>query len=104
MAGFVFFLVLVALGTVLWRIVLSRRRPRVHDAEGRRLFPSSAADVSAWIAGGVLPLVLIVLVASSIRVVPVGQALVIFNTVTRGFRVAQQGITFVPPFISSTAK
>ena len=35
---------------------------------------------------------------------PVGQALVIFNTVTRGFRVAQQGITFIPPFICSTAK
>ena len=104
MAGFVFFLFLIALGTAIWRFVISRRRPQVHDAEGRRLFPSSAADVSAWIAGVALPLLLIVLAASSIRVVPVGQALVIFNTVTRGFRLAQQGITFVPPIISATAK
>ncbi|MEP7028314.1 MAG: prohibitin family protein, partial [Candidatus Eisenbacteria bacterium] len=37
-----------------------------------------------------------------VRVVPVGHALVIFNTVTKQFSVAQQGITFVPPFICDT--
>ena len=104
MAGFVLFLILVILAIIFGRIMLSRRRPRVHDTEGHRIFPSSAADASAWIAGGALPILLILLAATSIRVVPVGQALVIFNTVTRGFRVAQQGVTFVPPFISSTAK
>jgi len=104
MAGFFFFLFLVVLGLAIWRFVSSRRRPRVHDAEGRRVFPTTAADLSGWIAGLALPIVLILLAASSVRIVPVGQALVIFNTVTRGFRIAQQGITFVPPFISSTAK
>jgi regulator of protease activity HflC (stomatin/prohibitin superfamily) len=104
MAGFVLFLILVTLGVTVWRVAASRRRPAVHDAEGRRLFPGSTSEVSAWIAGAVVPLVLIILAASSIRVVPVGQALVIFNTVTRGFRLAQQGITFVPPLISATAK
>ena len=42
------------------------------------------------------------ILATSFRVVPVGHALVIFNTVSKSFRLGRQGITFVPPFISVT--
>lgn len=56
---------------------------------------------------GVLPVVAVLVVVllvmiSSVRVVPVGHNLVIFNTVTKSFRAASQGIAFVPPFIAST--
>lgn len=104
MAGFFFLLFLIVIGLAIWRVVSSRSRARVHDAEGRRLFPTTAGEVARWVAGVAIPIFLLLVVATSIRVVAVGQALVIFNTVTRGFRVAQQGITFIPPFICSTAK
>jgi hypothetical protein len=39
---------------------------------------------------------------TSVRVVSVGHALVIFNTVTKGFRLSSQGVTFVWPVISQT--
>ena len=41
--------------------------------------------------------------ATSFRVVPVGHALVIFNTVTKSFQLATQGFAFVAPFITATA-
>jgi len=49
-----------------------------------------------------LLVLLFALMVSSIRVVPVGHALVIFNTITKGFRLSQQGVTFVFPVISQT--
>jgi regulator of protease activity HflC (stomatin/prohibitin superfamily) len=39
---------------------------------------------------------------TSVRVVPVGHALVVFNTVTRSFHLAHQGINLVVPFICAT--
>jgi regulator of protease activity HflC (stomatin/prohibitin superfamily) len=51
---------------------------------------------------GALAMLVMITLLTTIRVVPVGHALVVFNTVTKGFNVAQQGITFVPPFITVT--
>jgi prohibitin 2 len=95
--------VLVVAGLFAWRQILRRRGPRVHDAEGHRISGDTTADVGRVLAIVVGPLVLLLVLATSFRVVPVGHALVIFNTLTRSFRLARQGITFVPPFISSTA-
>jgi regulator of protease activity HflC (stomatin/prohibitin superfamily) len=95
------FVLALVLGLAVYRMAVSRGRPGVHDSDGRRL-SGGAADVlriAPALVGGFLVLVLI---ASSIRVVPVGHALVIFNTVTRHFRVASQGITYVPPIVSQT--
>lgn len=41
---------------------------------------------------------------TSVRVVPVGHALVVFNTVTRSFRLAPQGINLVVPFVCATER
>ena len=100
MQGFFLFILFVALAALGWRLI-SRGAVRVHDADGRKILPDGG-DALRGIAlvGG--PILLLILIATSVRVVPVGHALVIFNTVTRGFRVARQGITFVPPLISST--
>jgi len=101
MGAFLFVLLMVVAGVVISRIVASRRAVHVHDGDGRRLLPDSM-DAARVLGLILVPLVLVIVLAGSVRVVPVGHGLVIFNTLTRGFRVARQGITFVPPFISQT--
>jgi regulator of protease activity HflC (stomatin/prohibitin superfamily) len=102
MAGFFSFIVLVAVGITVWRVFARQSGASVHEAGGRRILPGAA-----FALGGVLPLiagaiVLLVLATTSVRVVPVGHGLVIFNTLTRSFRLARQGVTFVAPVISAT--
>ena len=101
MAGFLLFLFIVIVGLVLSR-VLARRRVHVHDSEGRRLSPDALFDVGRLLSLIAGPLLLLLLAGTSIRVVPVGHGLVVFNTLTKSFRLARQGITFIPPFISQT--
>jgi len=70
----------------------------VRNAEGRRVTgvaPGQLGTIAASVAG-------LVLVIASVRVVPVGHALVIFNTITRSFRLSPQGVTLVWPLISQT--
>ena len=101
MGAFFFILLIVITGVVLSRVIASRRALHVHDSDGRRVLPDSL-DAARVLGLVVVPLVLLILAASSFRVVPVGHGLVIFNTITKGFRFARQGITFVPPLISQT--
>jgi len=102
MAGFLFFVVLIAVGYTVWRVIAQQGGARVHDAEGRRIGSGAALAL-----GGLIPLVagviaLMLLLSTSVRVVPVGHGLVVFNTLTKNFRLARQGITFVAPVISVT--
>ena len=99
MLGFVVFLV-IAIPVVIVLVRQVRRAFDVRDAEGRRVRTGLPGRVAAAAVG--LAALLVVLV-TSIRVVPVGHALVIFNTVTKGFRLSPQGVTFVWPIISQTA-
>jgi prohibitin 2 len=101
--GILFFLVLLIVGgIVIARAIQSRAHPHVHDAEGRRIAPDLGADLGRTLGVAGVGLLLFVLLATSIRVVPVGHALVIFNTVTKGFRLGRQGVTFIAPLVSST--
>ncbi len=98
MLGFILFLVIaVPVVFVLARQI--RRALVLRDAEGGRVRSGMPGRVGLTLAGLVLLLILLV---TSIRVVPVGHALVIFNTITKGFRLSQQGVTFVWPIISQT--
>jgi len=100
--SFVFLVVLLAVaGIFLWQR-FSGRSGRVHDADGRAILGGSPGSIVATVATGIAGLILLIIVASSIRVVPVGHGLVIFNTVTKSFRLARQGLTFVAPIISDT--
>jgi prohibitin 2 len=102
MFGILFLFLLIVAGVVVARVLLTRGRPKVHDAEGRRISPDvsmEAARVAGLVGGAIL---LFIVLATSIRVVPVGHALVIFNTITRSFRLGRQGVTFVAPLISAT--
>ena len=55
-----------------------------------------------FVVVSLLLLLLGILLLASVRVVPVGHALVVFNTVTRSFRHAPQGINVVVPFVCAT--
>jgi len=98
MLGFVLFLA-IAIPVIVILARQIRRALDVRDAEGRRLRTGMPARVAAI---GALLLVLLLLLVGSVRVVPVGHALVIFNTITKSFRLSQQGVTFVIPVISQT--
>ena len=101
MFGILFLVLLIVIGVVVGRYFVARSRATVHDAEGHRIHPGTGEVArTAALAGGSLVVLLVLL--TSIRVVPVGHALVIFNTVTKNFRLGRQGITFVAPFISVT--
>ena len=103
MFGILFLFLLIIAGVIVARYYFfSRSRAHVHDPEGHRITPGTATEAvrTAGIVGGSIVILLVLL--TSFRVVPVGHALVIFNTVTKSFRLGRQGITFVAPFISAT--
>jgi len=102
MGGFIIFVLLLVGAVFVWRNFMMRGAGRVHDAGGRVLFPGGPTAVAGGVAAAIGGLVLLVVLATSIRAVPVGHALVIFNTVTKSFRLAHQGLTFVTPLVSDT--
>ena len=99
MGGLLFVVVLIAAAAAVWG-QLSHRVARVHDASGHSLGGPEAGRLALSLAGVVVALVLL---ATTFRVVPVGHGLVIFNTLTKRFVLATEGITFVPPLVSNTA-
>ena len=100
MNGLVVLFALVLAAIVVWTQA-ARRAGAVRDSQGRLVPPYGIESLR--VAGGVIALVLLlVMLATTFRVVPVGHGLVIFNTVTRGFTLATEGVTFVPPFVSNT--
>jgi regulator of protease activity HflC (stomatin/prohibitin superfamily) len=101
MIGFVVFVAMaIPLALAALWFLARYRRVEVLSGDGRRApAPSPPRGPLAAIA---LLLLLALLVPLSVRTVPVGHALVIFNTVTKSFRLASQGVTFVIPLISST--
>jgi len=101
MTGFLLFLILVILGAVGLGRVLKRRGITVLSPNGRRQLPG-AGGLGRWAGLGLALVLLLILVPASIRVVPVGHALVVFNTITRSFRLARQGVTLIPPFITQS--
>ncbi|HEX6850376.1 MAG TPA: prohibitin family protein [Candidatus Polarisedimenticolaceae bacterium] len=91
-----FVLAAAAVGAFLFARARRRRGGEILDRDG---IPVRVRGVLPMVAA--LAVVFLVLIAS-VRVVPVGHNLVIFNTVTKSFRAAEQGVAFVPPFIAST--
>jgi regulator of protease activity HflC (stomatin/prohibitin superfamily) len=100
MGGLILFLFFLILGAAVVSQVLRRRGFTVLGPDGRRTI--GAGPRRGFVVGGALLLALLLLIPASIRVVPVGRALVVFNTITRSFRLARQGVTLVPPFITQT--
>jgi len=102
MAGLLFVLILFAGLFTVGSFLARRNGVRVHDPSGRVLPIGPPAGFGRILLLGAAAMFVLITLATTIRVVPVGHALVIFNTVTKSFNVAMQGITFVPPFITVT--
>ena len=103
MPGFVMvFIVLIVVAlVVLSRVITRARRIQVLDSEGRRL-PGPLPGFGKWLPVAGIIVLLALFAVASVRVVPVGESLVVFNTATKTFRLARQGITFITPFVSAT--
>ena len=100
MLPFVLFLI-IASPVVIILARQIRRSLYLRDAAGNRVRAGIPGRVGLIVA---LLLVLLFTMVGSVRVVPVGHALVIFNTITTSFRLSPQGVTFVWPAISQTAQ
>src|SRR5438477_3850607 len=100
MPGILILIIVGAVGYAVWRAINQARSPHVHDSGGKVLTADFGANTGRTAAILVAGFLVLVLVATSVRTVPVGHALVIFNVLTHGFRTADQGVTFVAPFIS----
>jgi prohibitin 2 len=103
---FVFGIVVVMIVAVVAFIAAkSRKRPgdvEVLDTGGRRRLAGGSGPSLGVLVPVVAIAAVLVLLAASVRVVPVGHGLVVFNTVTASFRLAPQGVALVVPVISDT--
>jgi regulator of protease activity HflC (stomatin/prohibitin superfamily) len=101
MPGFLMVLVAAIVIAVVVGRLLKSRGVTVLGPDGRRRLPA-AGGLGGYLGLGAALLLLLILIPASIRVVPVGRGLVVFNTVTRSLYLAGQGVTLVPPFITQT--
>ncbi|MCI0659157.1 MAG: prohibitin family protein [Acidobacteria bacterium] len=101
MPGLLMALVAAIVVAVAFGQFLKRRGVTVLGPDGRRSLPR-AGGMGGYLSLALTLLLLLILIPASIRVVPVGRALVVFNTVTRNLRLAGQGVTLIAPFITQT--
>jgi prohibitin 2 len=108
MSGLIAFVLLAAL--VAMAVVAARFKARGFPSAVARgpggvpvVDAARVVQRGAFRALALAPVAVILLVlVLSVRVVPVGHALVVFNTISRGFSLAPQGVALVWPGISST--
>jgi len=74
----------------------------VLDTDGRRRLPQFAGGSMVLVYAGAAGALILLLLFASVRLVPVGHGLVVFNTVSKTFRLAPQGVALVAPLISDT--
>ena len=86
----------------LSRLMARRRRPEVFDTEGRRVSQPPYAAIVRNLVFLIPAAVFLLLLLASVRNVPVGHALVAFNTISKDFHLAGQGVTFITPFVTDT--
>lgn len=99
MIGFLFFLLILAIiAFLLLRYGVSTQIAKRGD-EIFKMRRISYHKVVLIIIGAIL---FIILVPASIRVVPVGKALVIFNVINKRYYVSREGINYIPPIINRT--
>jgi len=100
MVSFVLFLIVLAvIAFTIWKFAT-----RIVVKEGVRGEIYTRTKIS-WLRA--LPIVLVgifllIILPASIRVVPVAHALVVFNILSKSYRVASEGINFVFPLVNHT--
>ncbi len=91
---FIIFMIIVLILVFGRRIEVIRRGSEILRI--RRLSPIRSIII------GIVGFILLVFIPSSIKVVPVGRALVIFNIITKKYYVSREGINFILPIINQT--
>ncbi len=99
MAGIIF---IIILGIIAYFLYTKSRKVVVVEKGGevrtlRKIDLPFAKILTASVA-----IIVILLLIVSVRVIPVGQAMVKFNIITKGFSVSGEGVTLVAPFIYKT--
>lgn len=97
---FNFILVLIVLG--VFALLISRFAVRRQTREGRggEVFAVPTISVAKALPIAVAGLFLLFIVPPSIKIVPVGHCLVVFNILTKQFSVARQGFNIIAPYIN----
>lgn len=92
--------VLVVLGVVIWLIWRFGTRVVVQETRSGeivkipRVSPARAAPIA------IVGLLVLILLPASIKVVPVGHGLVVFNVLTRSLKMAPQGVHLILPWVN----
>ncbi len=93
--------VLLVLAAIAYWVYKTSVRVVITEREGE-IMAVRRINLTVPLLGGIVGVLLVLFLALSIRVVPVGHALVKFNVLTKTFSVAGEGVTFVPPLIYNT--
>ncbi len=98
MLGIILLVIIILIAVAIFsqkksKVVILENGKRVH------LGSSMSAKMTAIV---ILVLLVAAFIAVSIRVVPVGHAMVKFNIITKKFSVSHEGVTLVPPVIYRT--
>jgi regulator of protease activity HflC (stomatin/prohibitin superfamily) len=98
MFGFILALIVIfVVVTMIYRIAV---RTRVREGRGGEILSIPRVSLGAAIPIALVGLLVLLLVPPSVRVVPVGHCLVVFNVLTKQFRVARQGFNIILPYVN----
>ncbi len=100
---FAFFVIVVLAAAVAFIYYLLKRSSRVVITEkDGEVVTVRKIGFSVQLVLAIVGVILLLIAVISVRVVPVGHAMVKFNVLTKRFSVAGEGLTFVPPVIYRT--
>ncbi|HDM90338.1 MAG TPA: prohibitin family protein [candidate division WOR-3 bacterium] len=98
---FAFFIVLVLLGIAVYYVLKKTSRVVITEKNGE-VVTVRKVGLSSGLILAILGVLILLLIFFSIRIVPVGHAMVKFNVLTKRFSLSREGVTFVPPVIYKT--
>ena len=98
MLGIILLVIIILIAVAIF----SQKKSKVVVLEGGRRVHLGSPMSAKTTAIVILVLLVAAFIAVSIRVVPVGHAMVKFNIITKKFSVSHEGITLVPPLIYQT--
>ncbi|MCD6382356.1 MAG: prohibitin family protein [Candidatus Hydrothermae bacterium] len=98
---FAFFIVLVLLGVAVYFVLKKTSRVVITEKNGE-VVTVRKVGLSSGLILAILGVLILLLIFFSIRIVPVGHAMVKFNVLTKRFSLSREGVTFVPPVIYKT--
>jgi len=97
-----FILFLIVLGVILLLIWKFAVKITVKEKRGGEVFTTSKVSWLKALPIIIVGLLVLLVLPASIKVVPVGHCLVVFNIMTKNYSIAREGINFIFPFVNQT--